>query len=149
MRNLGKNLSIGNLCTYKICDPTSVINYSPESYQYFMQGKDHHSSLYSIIKLDFVNLLSSDENQMNGNMWVIQASISNISDHFIRYLVSHVNSDNFDIKSGHAIHPDTVKYGVYSEYTIFDFQDSDEPQLLNLNSDGVKLLNHYNLSHIH
>ncbi|WP_316507189.1 hypothetical protein [Nitrosopumilus sp.] len=59
---LGKNLSVGDSYTYKICDPSAISNYSAESYHYFTKNLEHNSSLCYVIKLDFVNLLSSDEN---------------------------------------------------------------------------------------
>ncbi len=76
--HLGKNLSIGDSYTYKICDPSAILNYSAESYHYFTKDLEHNSSLCYIIKLDFVNLLNSDENQINSDIWVVQASISDI-----------------------------------------------------------------------
>ncbi len=76
---LGKNLSIGDSYTYKICDPSAMPNYSAESYHYFTKNLKHNSSLCYVIKLDFVNLFHSDENDIEGNIWVVQASISDFS----------------------------------------------------------------------
>ena len=73
---LGKNLEIGDSYTYKICDPPAMPNYSAESYHYFTKNWEHNSSLCYVTKLDFVNLLNSDENDISGNIWMIQTSIS-------------------------------------------------------------------------
>ena len=40
---LGKNLSIGDFYTYKICDPSATPNYSAESYHYFTKGLTRNS----------------------------------------------------------------------------------------------------------
>ena len=64
MWHLGKNLLIGDSYTYKIYDPNAIMNYySSENYNYFTQNKEHNSSLCYLVKLDFVNPLSSDKNQ--------------------------------------------------------------------------------------
>ncbi len=63
---LGKNLSIGDSYTCKICDPSTIPNYSAESYHCFTKNLEHNSSLCYVIKLDFVNLLNSDENDIEG-----------------------------------------------------------------------------------
>ena len=76
MWHLGKNLSIGDSYTYKICDP-NAIQTSAANYHYFTQGnKNHNSGVCYMIKMDFVNRLNSDENLINGDVWVVQAAIS-------------------------------------------------------------------------
>ncbi|MGI9567174.1 MAG: hypothetical protein ACR2LL_09215 [Nitrosopumilus sp.] len=132
---LGKNLSIGDSYTYKICDPSSIPHYSAESYHYFTKNLEHNSSLCYIIKLDFVNLLNSDENQINSNIWVVQASISDVLDNSIRHSVFHINSDSFEIKSADTIHPDTIRYTQSLENTIFSIfkYTAPEPKLLQKN----------------
>jgi len=51
MWQLGKNLPVGDSYTYKICDPSAILNYSAESYHYFTKDLRHNSSLCYIIKL--------------------------------------------------------------------------------------------------
>ena len=54
-----------------------AIQTSAANYHYFIQGNENHnSSVCYMIKMDFVNLLNSDENQINGDVWVVQAAIS-------------------------------------------------------------------------
>ena len=74
--HLGKNLSVGDSYTYKICDPKTIPT-TAANYHYFVQGNDdHNSSTCYIIKLDFVNLLTSDQNHINQrDVWVVQAAI--------------------------------------------------------------------------
>ncbi len=132
--HLGKNLSIGDSYTYKICDPSAILNYSAESYHYFTKDLEHNSSLCYIIKLDFVNLLNSDENQINSDIWVVQASISDIlgTDNSIRRSVFHIDSDNFEVRSADTIHPDTIRYTQSLENTIFSIvkYTASEPKFL-------------------
>ena len=122
MWQLGKNLSVGDSYTYKICDPSAIVNYSAESYHYFTKDLEHNSSMCYVIKLDFVNLLNSDENQINSDIWVVQTSISDIlgiESSTIRRSVFHVDSDNFEVRSADTIHPDTIRYAQSLENTIF------------------------------
>jgi hypothetical protein len=64
MWHLGKNLSVGDSYTYKICDPYAI-QASAANYHYFTQGNENHnSSVCYVIKMDFANLLNSDENQI-------------------------------------------------------------------------------------
>ena len=134
---LGKNLSIGDSYTYKICDPSAIPNYSAESYHYFTKNLEHNSSLCYIIKLDFVNILNSDENQINSNIWVVQASISDVLNHneSIRRSVFHIDSDSFEVRSADTIHPDTIRYTQSLEDTIFSIfkYTASEPKLLQKN----------------
>ena len=134
---LGKNLSVGDSYTYKICDPSAIPNYSAESYHYFTKNLEHNSSLCYVIKLDFVNLLHSDENQINSDIWVIQASISDVLNHneSIRRSVFHIDSDSFEVRSGDTVHPDTIRYTQSSEDTIFSIfkYTASEPKLLQKN----------------
>ena len=119
---LGKNLSIDDSYTYKICDPSAIPNYSAENYHYFTKNLEHNFSLCYIIKLDFVNLFHSDENDILGNIWVVQASISDFSDtdsSTIRRSVFHIDSNSFEINSADTIHPDTIRYTQSLEDTIF------------------------------
>ena len=133
---LGKNLSVGDSYTYKICDPLAIMNYSAENYHYFTQDKQHNSSMCYLAKLDFVNLLSSDENQIDHNIWVVQASISDVLGmDSIRRSVFHVNSDNFEVNSDDTIHPDTIRYADSLQNTIFSIfkYTASEPKLLQQN----------------
>lgn len=133
---LGKNLAPGDSYTYKICDPMAIINYSAESYHYFVQGKDHNDSLCYMIKLDFVSLLSSDENNIDSNIWVVQAIIQDFADDnkdTIRRSVFHIDSESFAVKSADTIHPDTLRYANSLEDTIFSiYKYADEPKLLKI-----------------
>ena len=136
---LGKNLSIGDSYTYKICDPSSIPNYSAESYHYFTKNLEHNSSLCYIIKLDFVNLLHSDENQINSDIWVTQVSISDFSgvdSSTIRRSVFHIDSDSSEVRSADTIHPDTIRYTQSLEDTIFSIfkYTASEPKLLQKNT---------------
>ena len=137
--HLGKNLSIGDSYAYKICDPSAIPNYSAESYHYFTKNLEHNSSLCYVIKLDFVNLLNSDENQINSNIWVVQASISDVLgvENSIRRSVFHVDSDTFEVRSADTIHPDTIRYVDSLENTVFSIfkYTASEPKLL---QQGIK-----------
>ena len=132
---LGKNLSVGDSFTYKICDPSAIPNYSSESYHYFTKDKEHNSSLCYVIKLDFVNLLNSDENQINSDIWIVQASISDVLDNSIRHSVFHIDSQSFEVNSADTIHPDTIRYTDSLENTIFSIfkYTASEPKLLQKN----------------
>ncbi|WP_316506266.1 hypothetical protein [Nitrosopumilus sp.] len=135
---LGKNLSVGDSYTYKICDLYAIPNYSAESYHYFTKNLEHNSSLCYVVKLDFVNFLSSDENQINSHVWVVQASISDFSgidSSSIRHSVFHVDSDSFEVRSSDTIHPDTIRYAQSLENTIFSIfkYTASEPKLLQKN----------------
>ncbi len=134
---LGKNLSTGDSYTYKICDPSAVLNYSAESYHYFTKNLEHNSSLCYVVKLDFVNLLHSNENQINSDIWVVQASISNVlgDNEPIRRSVFHIDSDSFEVRSADTIHPDTIRYTQSLEDTIFSIfkYTASEPKLLQKN----------------
>ena len=118
--NLGKNLSVGDSYTYKICDPEAVQT-SAANYHYFVQGKENHnSSVCYMIKLDFVNLLNSDENHINSDVWVVQAAISDvITKRDVRYSVFHVDTQTFEVTSADTIHPDTKKYTDSLQKTLF------------------------------
>ena len=132
---LGKNLSIGDSYTYKICDPSAIPNYSAERYHYFTKNLEHNSSLCYVIKLDFVNLLNSDENQINSNIWIVQVSISDVLDNSIRHSVFHIDSNNFEVNSADTIHPDTIRYTQSLENTLFSIfkYTATEPKLLQKN----------------
>ena len=136
---LGKNLSVGDSYTYKICDPSAMIHYSAENYHYFTQGKEHNSSMCYLIKLDFVNLLRSDENQINHDLWVVQATISDVLGmDTIRRSVFHIDSDSFVVNSADTIHPDTIRYADSLEDTIFSIfkYTASEPKLLQFGKVG-------------
>ncbi|MGI9567621.1 MAG: hypothetical protein ACR2LL_11500 [Nitrosopumilus sp.] len=135
---LGKNLSVGDSYTYKICDLYAIPNYSAESYHYFTKNLEHNSSLCYVVKLDFVNFLSSDENRINSHVWVVQASISDFSgidSSSIRHSVFHIDSDSFEVRSSDTIHPDTIRYAQSLENTIFSIfkYTASEPKLLQKN----------------
>ena len=136
MWQLGENLSVGNSYTYKICDP-ETIQTSAANYHYFIQGnKDHNASVCYTIKMDFVNLLSSDENQINSDVWVVQAIIdenSTLNDG-LRYSVFHINTKTFEVRTAYTIHPDTKKYADSLQKTLFSLNKytAPEPQLLQI-----------------
>ena len=141
--HLGKNLSIGDSYTYKICDP-DAIQTSAANYHYFTQGnEDHNSSVCYMIKMDFVNLLNSDENQISnsGDVWVVQAVISNNNnyssnrdDNDLRYSIFHVDAKTFEVSSADTIHPDIIKYTNSLQDTLFSLfkYTASEPQLLQI-----------------
>jgi len=134
--HLGKNLSVGDSYTYKICDPKAMQT-AAANYHYFTQGNENHnSSVCYVIKMDFVNLLKSDENQINSDVWVVQAAISNYSPNRddVRYSVFHVDADSFEVKSADTIHPDTIKYTDSLQDTMFSLfkYTASEPQLLQI-----------------
>ena len=139
MWQLGKNLPVGDSYTYKICDPSAILNYSAESYHYFTKDLRHNSSLCYIIKLYFVNLLNSDENQINNDIWLVQASISDIlgTDNSIRRSVFHVDSQNYEVRSADTIHPDIIRYTQSLENTLFSIvkYTASEPKFL---QQGIK-----------
>ena len=134
MWHLGKNFSVGDSYTYKICDP-DAIQTSAANYHYFTQGKENHnSSVCYVIKMDFANLLSSDENQIDRDVWVVQAAISDAATNrdAVRYSVFHVDADSFEVRSADTIHPDTIKYADSLQKTLFSLfkYTAPEPQLL-------------------
>ena len=136
--HLGKNLSIGDSYTYKICDP-DVIQTSAANYHYFVQGKENHnSSVCYVIKMDFVNLLNSDENQVNRDIWVVQATIyDNTNKEDLRFSVYHIDAKTFEVGSADTIHPDTIKYADSLQNTLFSLfkHTATEPQLLQTGAD--------------
>jgi len=134
MWHLGKNLSVGDSYTYKICDP-DAIQTSAANYHYFTQGNENHnSSVCYVIKMDFVNLLNSDENLINGDVWVVQAAISDAATNRddVRYSVFHVDAQTFEVRSADTIHPDTIRYTDSLQKTLFSLfkYTAPEPQLL-------------------
>lgn len=56
----------GDSYTYRICDPGAILNYSAESYHYFTKNLEHNGSLCYTVQMDFVNMVSTDENQIGG-----------------------------------------------------------------------------------
>ena len=134
---LGKNLEVGDSYTYKICDP-NTIQTSAANYHYFTQGNDdHNSSVCYLIKLDFVNLLNSDENDINSDIWVVQSAISDYSSKDIRHSIFHIDTQTFEVSSADTIHPDTIKYTDSLQNTLFSLHKytASEPQLLQTGSD--------------
>ena len=131
--HLGKNLSDGDSFTYKICDPKAIPT-SAANYHYFTQGnEDHNSSVCYMVKMNFVNLLNSDENQINSDVWVVQAAISDITaNKDIRYSVFHIDAQTFEVRSADTIHPDTIRYADSLQKTLFSLfkYTALEPQLL-------------------
>ena len=137
--HLGKNLSVGDSYTYKICDPKTIPT-SAADYHYFVQGnEDHNSSTCYTIKLDFVNLLTSDENHINErDVWVVQAAIdTKQDDNELRYSVFHIDTLTFEATSADTIHPDTKKYTDSLQKTLFSLfkYTAPEPQLLQIGED--------------
>ncbi|WP_316505413.1 hypothetical protein [Nitrosopumilus sp.] len=139
--HLGKNLSVGDSYAYKICDP-KTIQTSAADYHYFVQGNnDHNSSTCYTIKLDFVNLLTSDENQVNErDVWVVQAAIDEKNDG-LRYSVFHIDTLTFEVTSADTIHPDTKKYADSLQKTLFHLfkYTAPESQLLQIGEDWGKV----------
>jgi len=134
MWHLGKNLSVGDSYTYKICD-SDAIQTSAANYHYFTQGNENHnSSVCYMIKMDFANLLNSDENQINRDVWVVQAVISDVvtNGDDVRYSVFHVDTQTFEVRSADTIHPDTIRYTDSLQKTLFSLfkYTAPEPQLL-------------------
>ena len=134
--HLGKNLSIVDSYTYKICDPENIQT-SAQDYHYFIQGNDdHNSSMCYTVKLDFVNLLTSDENQINKrDIWVVQATIDEKNnDNDLIYSVFHVDTLTFEVSSADTIHSDTKKYADSLQKTLFSLHKytAPEPQLLQI-----------------
>jgi len=140
MWHLGKNLSVGDSYTYKICDP-GAIQTSAANYHYFTQGNENHnSSVCYVIKMDFVNLLNSDENLINGDVWVVQAVISDgtaTNGNDVRYSVLHVDAQTFEVGSADTIHPDTIRYTDSLQKTLFSLfkYTAPEPQLLQVGTE--------------
>lgn len=136
MWSLGKNLSVGDSYTFRICDPEAMPNYSAESYHYFTKGMEHNSSLCYVAKLDFVNLLDSDANEINRSIWVVQTSMNDGMSDSVRHYVLHIDSENFEVRPGNTIHPDAVRYAQSLQDTLFSIlKYSDEPKLLKLGSE--------------
>ena len=117
--NLGKDLTIGDSYTYRICDPDAILNYSAESYHYFTKNLVHNGSLCYTIQMDFVNLIETDQNQINGLIWVVQAQITDDFTGDTRHSLFHVDSQSFEVRSADTIHPDSVRYAKSIQNTIF------------------------------
>ena len=117
--NLGKGLTIGDSYTYRICDPDAILNYSAESYHYFTKNLEHNGSLCYIIQMDFVNLIPTDQNDINGLIWVVQAQITDDFTGDTRHSLFHVDSESFEVRSSDTIHPDSVRYAKSIQNTIF------------------------------
>ena len=117
--NLGKNLNIGDSYTYRICDPDAILNYSAESYHYFTKNLEHNGSLCYTIQMDFVNLIPTDQNQISGLIWVVQAQITDDSTGETRHSVFHVDSESFEVRSADTIHPDSIRYAKSIQNTLF------------------------------
>jgi len=71
-----------------------------------------------MIKLDFVNLLTSDENETDRNMWVVQAAIDEKRNGSLRYSVFHIDTETFDVVLADTIHIDTETFDVVLADTI-------------------------------
>ena len=141
MWHLGKNLSVGDSYTYKICDP-KAIQTSAANYHHFTQGNENHnSSVCYMIKMDFVNLLNSNENQIDGgDVWVVQAAISDVTatnENDIRYSVFRIDTQTFEVRLVDTIHPDTIKYADSLQKTLFSLfkYTAPEPQLLQVGTE--------------
>ena len=117
--NLGKDLTIGDSYTYQICDPDAILNYSAERYHYFTKNLEHNGSLCYTIQMDFVNLIATDQNQINGLIWVVQAQITDDFTGNTRHSVFHVDSESFEVRSADTIHPDSIRYAKSLQNTIF------------------------------
>ena len=117
--NLGKDLTIGDSYTYRICDPDAILNYSSESYHYFTKNLEHNGSLCYTIQMDFVNLIATDQNQIHGLIWVIQAQITDNFTGDTRHSVFHVDSESFEVRSADTIQPDTIRYAKSIQNTLF------------------------------
>ena len=117
--NLGKDLTIGDSYTYKICDPDAILNYSAVSYHYFTKNLEHNGSLCYTIQMDFVNLIATNQNDINGLIWVVQAQITDDFTGDVRHSLFHVDSQSFEVRSADTIHPDSVRYAKSIQNTIF------------------------------
>ena len=134
--HLGKNLSVGDSYTYKIYDPKTMPT-TASNYHYFVQGNDdHNSNACYVIKLDFVNLLTSDQNHTNErDVWVVQAAIDEKRNDDLRYSVFHIDALTFEVTSADTIHhPDAKKYANSLQKTLFSLfkYTAPEPQLLQI-----------------
>ncbi len=125
MWQLGKGLEVGQSYTYRICDPEAVVPASAQNYHYFVKGNDdHNQSLCYVAKLNFVNLLSSDE-YANDKIWVVQAEIRNLipGNATTKHTIFHIDSLLFSVKSvDSAIYPDNIRYGKSIENTLFSIR---------------------------
>ena len=117
--NLGKDLTIGDSYTYRICDPDAILNYSAESYHYFTKNLEHNGSLCYTIQMDFVNLIETDQNDINGLIWVVQAQITDDFTGDVRHSLFHVDSESFEVRSADTIHPDSFRYAKSLQNTVF------------------------------
>ena len=136
MWSLGKNMSVGDSFTFRICDPNAIPNYSAESYHYFTQDRKHNSSLCYVAKMDFVNLLDSHTEEIDRDVWIVKTTIRDRLADSIRHSVFHIDSKSYEVRSGNTIHPDDVRYAQSLHNTIFSiFKYSDEPKLLKLGSE--------------
>jgi len=130
--SLGKNLSVGDSYTYKICDPDAMISYSAASYHYFTKNLEHNRSLCYTIQMDFVNLIPTDQNQIRSHIWIVQAQIIDDFSGNTRNSVFHVDAESFEVRSADTIHPDSIRYAKSIQNTIFSIYKytAIEPKLL-------------------
>lgn len=130
MWQLGKGLETGQSYTYRICDPEAVVPVSAQDYHYFVRGNDdHNQSMCYVVKLDFVNLLSSDEydddHTNDSKIWVVQAEIRNLvpRNATTKHAIFHIDPVLFSVKSADStIHPDNIRYGQSIENTLFSIR---------------------------
>ena len=134
---LGKSLEIGDSYTYEICDPDAMLNYSAESYHYFTKNLEHNSSLCYTANLNFANLISSDENNITSDIWIVQATIIDYSSGEIRNSIFHIDADSWNVNSADTIHPDTIRYAKSIQNTLFSIQKY-TTQELKLLQEGIK-----------
>jgi len=130
--SLGKNLTVGDSYTYRICDPDAMINYSAASYHYFTKNLKHNGSLCYTIQMDFVNLVSTEQNQISSHIWIVQGKITDDFTGNTRNSVFHVDAESFEVRSADTIHPDTIRYAKSIQNTIFSIYKytAIEPKLL-------------------
>jgi len=134
--SLGKNLTVGDSYTYRICDPDAMINYSAESYHYFTKNLEHNGSLCYTIQMDFVNLIPTEQNQISSHIWIVQGKIIDDFSGNTRNSVFHVDAESFEVRSADTIHPDSIRYAKSIQNTIFSIYKytAIEPKLL---QDGI------------
>jgi len=144
MWELGKNLKIGDFFTYKICDPNLIQNYSAESYHYFTKNLEHNSSMCYTLHLDFIDRVTSDENQISGDTWIVDVAIIDYSSGEIRKSIFHIDADSWNVKSADIINNpnyhsylDTVRLSDSIENTLFSIlkYTAQESKLL---QEGIK-----------
>jgi len=73
-----------------------------------------------------------NENQITGDIWIVQATIIDYFSGEIRNFIFHIDADSWNVNSADTIHPDTIRYAKSLQNTLFSIHKytAQEPKLL-------------------